>query len=59
MNQSKSDGQGYRSETEELFYRLREKLQGNVEWNELNAFHQYEFVSAVNTILNICSAKRG
>jgi hypothetical protein len=44
------------SETEKLFYTLQEKLGGNAQWGDIPTFYQYEFVAAINKIIQIASA---
>ena len=44
------------SETEKLFYTLQEKLGGNAQWEDIPPFFQYEFVAAINKIIQIAGA---
>lgn len=44
------------SDTEKLFYKLQAKLGGNAQWEDIPPFFQYEFVAAINKIIQIASA---
>lgn len=47
-----------KSEVEQTFEKLQQKLGGNIPWGKLHFQHQHAFIQAVNTILAICEAKK-
>ena len=47
-----------KSEVEQTFEKLQQKLGGNIPWSDLHPMMQMQFVQAVNFILQVCEAKQ-
>ena len=48
-----------KSKVEELFEKLAEKEQSQVEWSQLHPIMQQQFIQAVNAIRNIVNTGNG
>jgi hypothetical protein len=46
-----------KSEVEQTFEKLQDKLGGNIPWGQLDSVVQLQFVQVVNFILKVCEAK--